>query len=65
MTTPCRSCQTPKALRLYLCPVCWGQLPATARRALNRRDSKATARLCELHRQVDAGIPLGEVQVTP
>lgn len=65
MMMPCRACQTPKPLRLYLCPACWGRLPAAARRALNRRDSKATARLRELHRQVDAGVPLGEVQVTP
>jgi hypothetical protein len=64
MTTPCRSCQAQKPLRLYLCPACWGQLPALARRALNQRDSKAIARLRELHHQIDAGVPLGEVRVT-
>lgn len=65
MTTPCRSCQTPKPLRLYLCPGCWGQLPPAARRALNQRGDHAVTRLRELHRQVDAGVPLCEVQVTP
>lgn len=65
MTTPCRACQTPKPLRMYLCPNCWKQLLAHTRRALNRRDSQAFARLRELHRQVDAGVPLAEIQVTP
>ena len=65
MTTPCRSCQTPKPLRLYLCPSCWEQLSAPARRALNLRGSQAFPRLRELHRQVDAGVPLGEIRVTP
>ncbi|MGW6210975.1 hypothetical protein [Streptomyces sp. NPDC055109] len=65
MKTPCRACQTPKPLRMYLCPTCWKQLPAHTRRALNRRDSQAFARLRELHRQVDASVPLAEIQVTP
>jgi hypothetical protein len=65
MTTPCRSCQTQKPVRLYLCPGCWGQLSPAARRALNRRGDQAVTRLRELHRQVDTGVPLGEVHVTP
>ena len=65
MTTPCRSCQTPKPMRLYLCPDCWAQLPAHTRRALNLRGSKAFARLRELHSQIDTGVPLPEIQVTP
>jgi len=42
-----------------------GPTPAAARRALNRRDSHAHARLRELHNQLDAGIPLAEIRVSP
>ncbi|MFP3986927.1 hypothetical protein U9R90_05370 [Streptomyces sp. E11-3] len=65
MTTPCRSCRAPKPPRMYLCGNCWGALPTPARRALSRHDSKAFARLRELHRQLDADVPVAEVQVTP
>jgi hypothetical protein len=64
-TTPCPSCRQPKAQRLYLCGMCWGSLTGLARRALSRRDSKAMARLQELHRQLAAGVPLAEIEVTP
>lgn len=50
---------------MYLCGNCWGRLSAATRRALNRKDSRAVARLRELHQQLDAGIPLEEIQVTP
>lgn len=36
----------------------------TARRALNRRDSKAMDRLQELHRQLAAGVPPAAIEVT-
>ncbi|WP_326729011.1 hypothetical protein [Streptomyces phaeochromogenes] len=64
-TTPCRSCRTPKPSRIYLCAGCWAALTAETRRSLNRRDSKALARLRELHQQIDAGVPLAEIGVTP
>lgn len=64
-TTPCRHCRTPKPARMYLCRNCWDMLPAPARRALNRRDSHAFARLRELHAQLDAGVPLTEITVSP
>ena len=48
----------------YLCGVCWGSLPALTRRALSRRDTKATARLRQLHSQLGAGTPLSEIKVT-
>lgn len=64
-TTPCRVCRTPKPARLYLCNGCWGQLSGPARRALNRRDGQAWARLRALHTQLDAGVPLAEITVTP
>ncbi|WP_019548540.1 hypothetical protein [Streptomyces sulphureus] len=64
--TPCRSCRTPKPSRLHLCGACWGQLPAAARRALNARGDRvrAIARLRELHDHIDAGRPLGELEIT-
>lgn len=65
MKTPCRSCKTPKSSRLYLCPTCWSSLSTPARRALNRKDSHALARLRELHQQIDGGRPLPDITVTP
>jgi hypothetical protein len=50
---------------MYLCGNCWIQLTPAARRALNRRDSKAFLRVRELHQQLDGGRPLGQIQVTP
>lgn len=61
---PCPCCRQPKGAGKYLCFACWGNLPCTARRALSRRDSKAVDRLQELYRQVAAGVPLAEIQVT-
>jgi hypothetical protein len=48
----------------YLCLGCWSTLPMAARRLLNRRDSRAYARLRELHRQLDRGVPLAEIRIT-
>lgn len=67
MNTPCRSCRAPRPPRMYLCGNCWGQLPTATRRALNRKDGRTLpiVRLRELHRQLDAGVPLAEIRVTP
>lgn len=67
MKPPCRTCRTPRPPRTYLCRNCWNQLPTAAQTALTRRDTqaKARARLRELHRQLDAGVALTEIQVTP
>ncbi|MGA5496675.1 hypothetical protein ACPCSP_20170 [Streptomyces cinereoruber] len=61
---PCRGCRTPIPSRLYLCGDCWDQLPPVARRALNRRDDQATARLRQLYDHVDSGRPLAELEIT-
>ncbi|MEU6929016.1 hypothetical protein AB0A05_07610 [Streptomyces sp. NPDC046374] len=63
--SPCRSCRTPKPSRWYLCGACWNALPTPARRALNRCDSRAFARLRELHAHLDSGLPLEELEITP
>lgn len=65
MSTLCRVCRGAKQPRTYLCGNCWGRLPAAARRLLNRRDSRAFGRLRELHRQLDADVPLEEIAVSP
>lgn len=65
MTNPCRSCRKPRPPRMYLCGNCWSQLTPATRRALNRRGNAAIPRLRELHQQLDAGVPLAEIQVTP
>jgi len=65
MNLPCHNCRTPRPPRMYLCATCWSALPNTARRALNRRDKTAFLRLRELHQQLDAGVPLADIQVTP
>lgn len=64
-TVPCRVCRTPRPRRMYLCRDCWFELPELARRALNRRDSRAFARLRELHKQIDAGVPLTGIRISP
>jgi hypothetical protein len=64
--TRCMGCGSEtKGPDKYLGRNCWGSLSVAARRALNRRDSKATARVQDLYRQIRAGVPLGEIQVSP
>lgn len=63
--TPCRHCRRPKPVRRYLCLNCWEMLPPVTRRSLGRRDTRALARLRELHRQLDAHLPLPEILVSP
>ena len=61
----CPGCHTrTRAAGQYLCRICWLVLPAAARRLLNRRDSKAFARLRELHAQLDRRVPLAEIRIT-
>lgn len=63
--TPCPArCTRTRAPGQYLCRTCWLALPAAARSLLNRRDSRAFARLRELHRQLDASVPLAEIRIT-
>lgn len=61
----CPSCKTPKTTSHYLCRTCWFTLTLAARRALNRRDAQASVRLRELYRQLQDGVPLAEVVITP
>lgn len=63
--TRCPGCPSGmKATGKYLCLGCWNTLPMTARRALNRRDSGAFARMRELHRQIADGVPLADIRIT-
>ena len=48
----------------YLCRACWFALPDAARRLLNRRDSRAYARLRQLYDQLGQGVPLAEIRIT-
>ena len=62
---PCPGCHTrTRAAGQYLCRTCWFALPSAARHRLNRRDSRAFARLREMHNQLTAGVPLAEVRIT-
>ncbi|QKW06993.1 hypothetical protein HUT18_11860 [Streptomyces sp. NA04227] len=62
----CRSCRTPKPSRLYLCAGCWFQIPAASRRALSGRGDRggAITRIRQLHDHIDAGQPLGDLEIT-
>ncbi len=61
----CQGCRTARrAPHHYLCGPCWTQLPAAARKALCRRGPQAALRLIELHRQLNAGVPLAKVVIT-
>lgn len=62
--TPCRSCRSPKPSRCYLCGACWAALPEPTRRALNKRDGRALARLGALHAHIDNEQPLNELEIT-
>lgn len=62
--TPCRACRKPKPSRLYLCGNCWDQLPPDTRRALNRKDGQALARLRQLHAHINSGLPLADLEIT-
>lgn len=66
MNTPCLTrCGRQRVPGRYLCPACWRKIPGASRRALNQRDSRAMARLRELHSQLVAGVPLGKIEVSP
>lgn len=64
MTLHCPACRAQRRPGQYLCPTCWATLPAPARRVLSRRDSRALARLRELHNQLEQGVPLGEITIS-
>ncbi|MGC9540219.1 hypothetical protein [Streptomyces sp. UG1] len=59
------SCKGRKTPGQYLCRSCWFRLTPAARRALNRPDSGAYGRLRALYRQLEDGVPLGEIEVSP
>jgi hypothetical protein len=64
MGTRCPYCRvSEKGRGKYLCLGCWLALQAGTRRALSLRDSRARARLCELHTQIAAAVPLAEIEV--
>ncbi|MCF2531727.1 hypothetical protein [Yinghuangia soli] len=58
---PCPSCGSQKQPQQYLCRDCWGLLPLPTRKALNRRDTAAFARLLDLRAQITAGTPLADI----
>ncbi len=62
---PCLKCRGPRRPGQYLCRADWYRIPSHTRQLLNRRDSKAMARLRELHDQLTADVPLAEIEVTP
>lgn len=65
--TPARCPACPNGMRSpgkYLCLGCWSTLPMASRHALNRRDSRAFARLRKLHRHLDADVPLADIRIT-
>ena len=65
LESKCLSCKGPRNDAHYLCPICWSGLSAAAKRALYRRDQKASLRLRELYRQIHQGVPLAEIEVQP
>lgn len=67
MTTKldCPGCGGDRKARTYVCADCWWLLKPWVRTALRRRDNMATARLMQLRRQLNARIPMEDVEVTP
>ncbi|MDX5569827.1 hypothetical protein PYK79_50065 [Streptomyces sp. ID05-04B] len=60
----CPACPRHRGPGKYLCQVCWAALPATTRLRLSARDSRAFARLRELHGQIAAHKPLPDIEVS-
>lgn len=65
MTTipACPACSGPKPIREHLCPGCRATLPTTARKRIGLRDARSALRLAELLDQLQAGVPLHEIQI--
>ena len=65
MNLVCPACRTAaRRPGQYLCPDCWSALSARARRSLSRRDRLALKRLRELHAEIEAAVPLPDIEVT-
>jgi hypothetical protein len=65
MTLRCPSCPNTRRAGQYACPSCWGRLSVTTRRRLSIRDSRAFARLRQLHGAIAARTPLPLIEVSP
>jgi len=65
MTLRCPSCPNTRRPGHYTCPNCWGRLTVTTRRRLSTRDSRAFARLRQLHGAIAAHTPLPQIEVSP
>lgn len=61
----CACCPRARGAGNYLCGHCWGRLTPVARRRLSLRDSKAFARLRQLHGAIAAHTPLHQIEVSP
>lgn len=64
-TLICPCCPNRRRAGQYMCPNCWGRLTPAARRRLSIRDSKAFARLRQLHGAIAAHTPLHHIEVSP
>lgn len=64
MRLTCLNCPRPRNAGQYLCRACWNKIPGAVRQRLNLRDRHAMHRLRELHSQLTAGVPLGDINVT-
>jgi hypothetical protein len=60
----CPACPRNRGAGKYLCQVCWAALTAATRRRLSLSDSRAFARLRELHGQIAAHRPLADIEVS-
>lgn len=61
----CPGCGGERKGRTYVCADCWWLLKPWVRTALRRRDNMARARLMQLRRQLNARIPMEDVEVSP
>lgn len=61
---PCPGCNGKRKPRTYVCENCWWLLKPWVRTALRLRDDLATARLMQLRRQLNTGVPMEDVEVS-
>lgn len=59
----CRGHRRPPSLEV--CGRCWKELRADTREAMQLKDPRAEDRRASFRRQIQSGLPLGAIRVTP
>lgn len=61
----CPVCDAHKHAHQHLCRSCWGLVPEEMRRNLTRKDDLAGVRRLQFDGQLEDGVPLAELRISP